>query len=92
MKIQSHQELVTNLVRFSQAKSDPKNFTGLKAKKLETKGGFGSLIIAVLLWIILNSSLGVSVLVWKSWISDRMIHIHISDKHCTGSSGLIVPK
>lgn len=87
MKIQSHQELVTNLIRFSQAKSDPKNFAGFKAKKLETKEGFGSLIIAVLLWIILNSSLGVSVLVWKIWISDRMIHIHISDKHCTGSSG-----
>lgn len=39
-----------------QVKSDPKNFSGFKGKKLETKGGFGSLIIAALPWIILSNS------------------------------------
>lgn len=64
MKIQSHQKLVINLVRFTQAK-DPKNFSGFKAKKLETKGGFGSLHIAVKPWIIVSSSLGPTILVWR---------------------------
>lgn len=64
-------------------KISPENFAGFKAKKLETKGGFWSLIIAVLPWMILSSSLGVSILVWRdlafqiqfTLVSDEHLHI-----------------